>query len=113
MNNSDKVQISLSSQVVQETQNGSSNGVKTPKYNGSSSLTGGHNGGQAPINGGQPASDGDQTGGGGGAGSGAQRMSAPRRGRGVLQQQEPGMRVPVCGASGEPIRCSVQEFGLT
>ena len=27
-----------------------------------------------------------------------------RRGRGVLQQQEPGMRVPVCGFSGEPIR---------
>ena len=119
VNNSDKVRISLhnsglSSPVVQETQNGSSNGVKTPNYNGSSSLTGGHNGGQAPINGGDPACNGDQpgTGGGGQPGSGAQRMSAPRRGRGVLQQQEPGMRVPVCGATGEPIRCWSEECQL-
>ena len=128
MNNSDKVRISLhnpgqSSPVVQETQHGSSNGDQTPSYNGNSNQTGSqnighnvtqpafngsHNGGQPPYNGGQsggqPAYNGDQT---GGSGSGAQKMSAPRRGRGVLQQQEPGMRVPVCGATGEPIRWTV------
>jgi len=31
-------------------------------------------------------------------------VSAPRRGRGVLQQQQPGMRVPVCGGCQAPIR---------
>ena len=109
MNNSDKVHISLhnpglSSPVVQETQNGSSNGGQFPNFNGSSSLSGDHNGGGPVSNGGQESAynGGDHA---GGQGSGAQKMSAPRRGRGVLQQQEPGMRVPVCGFSGEPIRC--------
>ena len=109
VNNSDKVHISLhnpglSSPVIQETQNGSSNGGQLPNFNGSSSLSGGHNGG--PVsNGGQESAYNGGDNGTGGLGSGAQKMSAPRRGRGVLQQQEPGMRVPVCGFSGEPIRC--------
>ena len=111
VNNSDKVHISLhnpglSSPVVQETQNENSNGGQFPNFNGSSSLSGGHNGGGPVSNGGQgPAYNGGDQAGAGGLGSGTQKMSAPRRGRGVLQQQEPGMRVPVCGFSGEPIRC--------
>ena len=117
MNNSDKVHISLhnpglSSPVVQETQNGSSNGGQYPNFNGSSSLPGDLNGGGPVSNGGQESAynGGDHA---GGQGSGAQKMSAPRRGRGVLQQQEPGMRVPVCGFSGEPIRCLAGvQFGV-
>ena len=35
-----------------------------------------------------------------------QNVSAPRRGRGVLQQQQPGMRVPMCGSCNNQIRCS-------
>ena len=103
VNNSDKVHISLhnpglsSPPVIQETQNGD----QFPNFNGS--FTGDHNGGGPLSNGCQePAYNGGDHGAGG---SGAQKMSAPRRGRGVLQQQEPGMRVPVCGFSGEPIRC--------
>lgn len=33
-----------------------------------------------------------------------QNVSAPRRGRGVLQQQQPGMRVPMCGSCNNQIR---------
>jgi len=33
-----------------------------------------------------------------------QNVSAPRRGRGVLQQQKPGMRVPMCGYCDDQIR---------
>jgi len=33
-----------------------------------------------------------------------QNVSAPRRGRGVLQQQQPGMRVPMCGSCDTQIR---------
>ena len=33
-----------------------------------------------------------------------QNVSAPRRGRGVLQQQKPGMRVPMCGNCDNQIR---------
>ena len=33
-----------------------------------------------------------------------QNMTAPRRGKGVLKQQEPGMRVPHCGGCTEQIR---------
>ena len=33
-----------------------------------------------------------------------QNVSAPRRGRGVLQQQKPGMRVPMCGFCDDQIR---------
>ncbi len=66
------------------------------------------------------ASPADQTGGGpgpkgpagptGGAGQNApagpgQNVSAPTRGRGVLTQQKPGMRVPMCGACDGQIRC--------
>ena len=80
MTNSDKVQISLhnpgpSSPVVQQIQNGSSNGSQTSNFNGSSKSNGGHNGSQPPNNGGQPAYNGEGT---GGQGSGAQKMSAPR-----------------------------------
>ena len=110
VNNSDKVHISLhnpglsSPPVIQETQNGNSNGDQFPNFNGSSSLSGPN--GDPVSNGGQvPAYNGFDQAGSGSMGSAAQKMSAPRRGRGVLQQQEPGMRVPVCGFSGEPIRC--------
>ena len=83
MTNSDKVQISLhnpgpSSPVVQETQNGSSNGSQISNFNGSSKSIGGqpfYNGGQPPNNGGQPVYNGEGI---GGQGSGAQKMSAPR-----------------------------------
>ncbi len=34
-----------------------------------------------------------------------QNVSAPTRGRGVLTQQKPGMRVPMCGACDGQIRC--------
>ena len=33
-----------------------------------------------------------------------QNVTAPTRGRGVLNQQKPGMRVPMCGACDDPIR---------
>jgi len=33
-----------------------------------------------------------------------QNVSAPRRGRGVLQQQKPGMRTPMCGSCDQQIR---------
>jgi len=33
-----------------------------------------------------------------------QNVSAPRRGRGLLQQQKPGMRVPMCGSCNAQIR---------
>ena len=33
-----------------------------------------------------------------------QNVVAPRRGMGVLKQQQPGMRVPVCGACDSQIR---------
>ena len=87
MTNSDKVQISLhnpgpSSPVVQQIQNGSSNGSQTSNFNGSSKSNGGHNGSQPPYNGGQPPNNGGQPAyngeGTGGQGSGAQKMSAPR-----------------------------------
>ena len=88
MTNSDKVQISLhnpgpSSPVVQQIQNGSSNGSQTSNFNGSSKSNGGQNGSQPPYNGGQPPNNGGQPafngeGTGGGQGSGAQKMSAPR-----------------------------------
>ena len=88
MTNSDKVQISLhnpgpSSPVVQQIQNGSSNGSQTSNFNGSSKSNGGQNGSQPPFNGGQPPNNGGQPayngeGPGGGQGSGAQKMSAPR-----------------------------------
>ena len=35
-----------------------------------------------------------------------QNVVAPKRGRGVLTQQQPGMRVPMCGACNGQIRCS-------
>ena len=34
-----------------------------------------------------------------------QNVTAPKRGRGVLQQQQPGMRTPLCGACEQQIRC--------
>ncbi len=36
-----------------------------------------------------------------------QNVSAPTRGRGVLTQQKPGMRVPMCGACEGQIRCTL------
>ena len=38
-------------------------------------------------------------------GSPGQNVTAPKRGRGVLQQQQPGMRTPLCGACEQQIRC--------
>ena len=34
-----------------------------------------------------------------------QQMTAPRRGKGELKQQQPGMRTPICGACDGQIRC--------
>ena len=34
-----------------------------------------------------------------------QNLIVPNRGRGVLQQQQPGMRTPLCGACSSQIRC--------
>ena len=34
-----------------------------------------------------------------------QNVTAPKRGRGILQQQQPGMRTPLCGACEQQIRC--------
>ena len=48
-----------------------------------------------------PAASAPSTGGGGGPG---QNVSAPVRGKGVLTQQAPGMRVPLCGACDGQIR---------
>jgi len=36
-----------------------------------------------------------------------QNMTAPRRGMGVLKQQLPGMRIPICGACEGQIRFEV------
>ena len=33
-----------------------------------------------------------------------QNLICPKRGKGVLQQQQPGMRTPVCGACSSQIR---------
>ena len=82
---------------------GDQHGNQTPSIGSQNGAQLPYNGGQVPnssLNGAQPPNGGQN----GGQGSGAQNMSAPRRGRGVLQQQEPGMRVPVCGYSGEQIR---------
>ena len=69
--------------------------------NGVNGLNGqnGLNNGQNGLNG-----QGGQSGQGGQGGQGGQAVSAPRRGRGVLQQQTPGMRVPMCGSCDLQIR---------
>ena len=56
--------------------------------------------GQNGLNNGQNGLNGQ----GGQVGQGGQAVSAPRRGRGVLQQQTPGMRVPMCGSCDLQIR---------
>ena len=56
--------------------------------------------GQNGLNNGQNGHNGQ----GGQSGQGGQAVSAPRRGRGVLQQQTPGMRVPMCGSCDLQIR---------
>ena len=40
------------------------------------------------------------------SGQNGSNVSAPKRGRGVLQQQQPGMRVPMCGGCDQQIRWS-------
>ena len=39
-----------------------------------------------------------------------ERFLHPALGRGVLQQQQPGMRTPVCGGCQAPIRCLFRLF---
>merc|ERR1719410_2618118 len=62
--------------------------------------------GQNGVNGlnGQNGLNNGLNGQGGQGGQGGQAVSAPRRGRGVLQQQTPGMRVPMCGSCDLQIR---------
>ena len=39
-----------------------------------------------------------------------QNVTVPRRGKGELQQQKPGMRVPICGACDGQIRCKLSKM---
>ena len=41
------------------------------------------------------------------AGSSGSNLSAPKRGKGILTQQRPGMRVPMCGACSGQIRWAI------
>ena len=54
-----------------------------------------------------------------------QNVIVPRRGKGILQQLQPGMRTPMCGACDSQIRCEdvskfqriwtceIQQFGVS
>ena len=61
---------------------------------------------KAPVPAPAPTASAPSAGGGGGGGGGGpgQNVSAPVRGKGVLTQQAPGMRVPLCGACDGQIR---------
>ena len=42
-----------------------------------------------------------------------QNLIVPRRGKGILQQQQPGMRTPMCGACEAQIRCEEGNYSNT
>jgi len=84
------------SQLASGNSNGSNSSGQNGSNNGGPALTPSSNGVQSnQLH--NPGPENENLGAG-------RSVSAPRRGRGVLQQQQPGMRVPVCGGCQAPIR---------